>query len=109
MVEDLMLCTNFFIFTGGPGSGKTAVLNELNTWGYLTVSEVARSIIQKQQADGGDAIHTGNRKAFRDLMLEQSIADYCKMQSEEKLYFSIGESRICMVTPKHFVVRRVRK
>ncbi|MFO9556805.1 ATP-binding protein [Legionella pneumophila serogroup 1] len=87
MLADLMLCANFFIFTGGPGSGKTAVLNELNTRGYLTVSEVARSIIQKQQADGGDAIHTGNRKAFRDLMLEQSIADYCKMQSEEKIVF----------------------
>lgn len=82
-----MLCTNFFILTGGPGSGKTAVLNELNTRGHLTVSEVARSIIQKQQADGGDAIHTGNRKAFQDLMLEQSIADYCRMQSEGKIVF----------------------
>ncbi|HAU1296208.1 TPA: AAA family ATPase [Legionella pneumophila] len=87
MVVGSKLCTNFFIFTGGPGSGKTVVLNELNTRGYLTVAEAARSIIQKQQADGGDAIHTRNRKAFRDLMLEQSIADYCRMQSEEKIVF----------------------
>lgn len=87
MIGDSSLCTNFFIFTGGPGSGKTALLNELNSRGYSTVPEAARSIIQKQHASGGDAIHTGNRKAFRDLMLEQSIADYHKMQSEEKMVF----------------------
>ena len=67
--------SNFFIFTGGPGSGKTSVLNELNKRGYFIVPEVAREIIKAQRAISGDAIHTGNRDAFRDLMLEQSIAD----------------------------------
>src|SRR5690606_26765655 len=36
---------------------------------------------------GGTAIHNGDRKAFRDLMLEQSIVDYCKMCSTEKPVF----------------------
>ncbi len=78
---------NFFVLTGGPGSGKTAVLNELSGLGFLAVPEVARTIIQKQQMMGGDATHTGNRSAFCDLMLDQSIADYCKMQEEEKRVF----------------------
>lgn len=33
---------NFYIFTGGPGSGKSTVLEILKNKGYLTVNEVAR-------------------------------------------------------------------
>ncbi len=78
---------NYFILTGGPGSGKTTILNELACRGFLTVSEVARPIIQKQYINGGDATHTGDRSKFRDLMLEQSITDYKKMHTEERAVF----------------------
>lgn len=37
--------SNFYIFTGGPGSGKSTVLNILSVLGYLTVREVGRDII----------------------------------------------------------------
>lgn len=60
MVEPIFF-SNFFIFTGGPGSGKTSVLNELAQRGYLIVPEVARAIIKQQQDIGGNAIHTGDR------------------------------------------------
>lgn len=79
--------SNFFILTGGPGSGKTMVLNELETRGYSVVPEVARSIIQEQSTIGGDATHTRNRKAFCDLMLERSIIDYHKMETYKKPAF----------------------
>ena len=78
---------NYFILTGGPGSGKTTILSELACRGYLTVPEVARAIIQEQDAVGGNATHTGDRCKFRDLMLDQSIADYKKMQNEEHTVF----------------------
>lgn len=78
---------NYFILTGGPGSGKTAILNELACRGYLTVPETARAIIQKQYAEGGNATHNGDRCRFRDLMLEQSITDYKKMLTEEHAVF----------------------
>jgi predicted ATPase len=68
--------SNFFIFTGGPGAGKTSVLNALKQRGYLTVEEVARKIIKKQHATKGNATHTGNRIAYCDLMLTASITDY---------------------------------
>lgn len=79
--------TNFFILTGGPGSGKTAVLNELEIRGYSVASEVARTIIQEQNTIGGDATHTKNRKAFCDLMLARSIVDYRKMANYKKPVF----------------------
>lgn len=82
------LChSNFFIFTGGPGSGKTAVLEELEQRGYRIVPEVARDIIKQQQKIAGYAMHTGDRKAFLDLMLKQSILDYQSMQSTETAVF----------------------
>lgn len=34
------------ILTGGPGAGKTTLLRELDRWGYATVPESARAIIQ---------------------------------------------------------------
>lgn len=83
--------SNFYILTGGPGSGKTSVLSALAHRGYCIIPEVGRDIIQKQQKLGGSATHTGNQKAFRDLMLEQSIVDYCKMCSTEKpIFFDRG-------------------
>ncbi len=47
---------NFFIITGGPGSWKTTILNELKNCGFQTVDEVARQIIKEQLSFDGDAI-----------------------------------------------------
>jgi predicted ATPase len=50
--------SNFFILTGGPGSGKTSVLTALAQKGFLTVPEVARKIIKEQQSISGNALHS---------------------------------------------------
>lgn len=78
---------NFFIITGGPGAGKSSVLNELETSGYDTVPEVGRKIIQEQLAIGGSATHSKDRIAFRDLMLEYSIDDYKKSINNDNIIF----------------------
>ncbi|RUR06904.1 AAA family ATPase [Legionella sp. km772] len=87
MIEKSINKINYFILTGGPGSGKTAVLNALAQLGFLTVAEVARSIIQHQHDTGGNATHWGDRKAFLELMLAQSIADYKRMQTKQNTVF----------------------
>ena len=71
---------NYYIFTGGPGAGKTSVLNHLRALGYHTVEEVARNIIQEQQRIGGNATHTGDQTKFTELMLQASIHNYQQMQ-----------------------------
>ena len=38
---------NYYLLTGGPGSGKSTVLNTLEDMGYHTVQEVARTIMDK--------------------------------------------------------------
>lgn len=77
----------FFIFTGGPGAGKSTVLGLMQAKGYAVVPEVARSIIQQQNDTGGDATHTGDQIAFCRLMLQASIKDYQQNAHSEKITF----------------------
>lgn len=82
-----MIKDNFFIITGGPGSGKSSVLEELNKHGYATVSEVARKIIKEQLAIGGMAVHTGNKLAFRNLMFKYSLEDFNSLKDQNNITF----------------------
>ncbi|HEY0301038.1 MAG TPA: AAA family ATPase, partial [Rhizomicrobium sp.] len=71
-----MIRENFYIFTGGPGAGKTTLIEALRARGYACVDEVGRAITREQLAVGGDIHHHGDRAAYRDLSLQRSIEDY---------------------------------
>ncbi|HAU0495579.1 TPA: AAA family ATPase [Legionella pneumophila] len=86
-MSNVTIKPNFFILTGGPGSGKTSVLTALAQKGFLTVPEVGRKIIKEQQLIAGNAIHTGDRDAFLELMLRYSLEDYQQMQQERTTVF----------------------
>jgi predicted ATPase len=68
--------SNIYVFTGGPGSGKTTVLAELQRRGFPVIREVARQIIQEQVAIGGNALPWGDRERYTELMLERSIESF---------------------------------
>lgn len=84
-----MIKTNFYLFTGPPGAGKTTLLEALASHAAV-MPEVARAIIKDQIAKGGNAIHTGDRRAYTDLMLAHSIRDYVECQSLETVFFDRG-------------------
>jgi predicted ATPase len=67
---------NFYVFTGGPGAGKTTTLEALRARGYLCVEEAARRVLRQQAATGGNATHDGDRAKYRDLTLDMMIGDY---------------------------------
>ena len=62
------------VISGGPGAGKTALIEELCREGCTCSSEVARQIIQEQMAAGGDALPWANRERYARQMLERSVA-----------------------------------
>jgi predicted ATPase len=68
--------SNLFVVTGGPGSGKTTVLLELERRGIPFLPEVAREIIRQQVSSGGIALPWGDREHYTQLMLERSIESY---------------------------------
>jgi predicted ATPase len=83
--------TNFYIFTGGPGAGKTTVLHELSKLNYTCISEVARAIIKSQHVTGGHALHTGDRTTYSNLMLQHSIDDFIThADRNDVLFFDRG-------------------
>ncbi|QQO10398.1 AAA family ATPase [Breznakiella homolactica] len=53
-----------YIITGGPGAGKTSVVNELSVRGYKTIPEAAREIIRNQIDTGGDALPWKNKELY---------------------------------------------
>lgn len=82
---------NYFIISGGPGSGKSSVIDRLDARGFTTVEEAGRAILREQAESGGNATHTGDAAAFGELMLERGIADYRRMrQVDEPVFFDRG-------------------
>ena len=67
---------NFYILTGGPGVGKTSVLDELQKSGYIVMPETARAIIKEQMAVDGEALPWKNKESYMRLMLEASAESY---------------------------------
>lgn len=80
---------NFFVITGGPGVGKTTLLNELNKR-YICVPEIARAIIREQMKINGKALPWKNKKRYAELMLRDSVESYLKLHqttSDKELVF----------------------
>lgn len=59
----------FFVITGGPGSGKSTLVDALAARGMRTMPEAGRAIIRYQSAIGGSALPWGDRIAFAEQML----------------------------------------
>jgi len=84
---------NLYVITGGPGVGKTTLLNEISKSGYKTVEEEARKIIKEQIEMNGDALPWKNKQLYAKLMLERSVKAYeeiSKTESSEIIFFDRG-------------------
>lgn len=57
------------IITGGPGSGKSSIIEKLMEKKYHCLPESGRAIIQDQVCIGGHALPWMNKQAFAEMML----------------------------------------
>ncbi|ROI04992.1 ATPase [Chryseobacterium sp. G0240] len=73
--------SNLYIITGGPGAGKTSLLNQLSQYGVITASEEGRRIIKEQIIIDSDGVPWKNKRLFADLMFEASVKTYQKMRA----------------------------
>lgn len=84
---------NFIVLTGGPGSGKTSLLKFLDKAGFITVPEVARSIIKEQILTNGDLLPWKNKAFFCRLMTEKSLHAYkeiAQLSTKKTCFFDRG-------------------
>ncbi|MFH7004390.1 AAA family ATPase [Flavobacterium bizetiae] len=78
---------NTFIITGGPGAGKTTIIEALKHSGYNCVDEVARQIIKEQVLNNGDALPWADQEKYTFLMLERSVATFLKNKDNSSITF----------------------
>lgn len=63
------MCNHMFVITGGPGSGKSSLIDALAATGIEHMPEAGRAIIQDQVRINGPALPWSDRMAFAELML----------------------------------------
>jgi len=66
----------FYIITGGPGSGKTSLIEALRSRGHYCTIEAGREIIQDQAKINGRALPWQDPLLFAELMLSWDIRSY---------------------------------
>lgn len=71
-----MRTNNFFVLTGGPGAGKTTVLDALVAEGHAGTVEAGRAIIQDQSSIDGPALPWKDPAVFAEQMLAWEMRSY---------------------------------
>lgn len=84
---------NYIVITGGPGVGKTTLINALKLRGKRTIQEDARQVIRQQMEVNGEGLPWKNKSLYAKLMLEASLNTYQTVTSKatnETIYFDRG-------------------
>lgn len=64
------------VLTGGPGTGKTSIIDELHKRGYLCQQEVSRRIILMARENGIEQLFLKDPLLFSKLLLEGRIQQF---------------------------------
>ena len=67
---------HMFVVTGGPGSGKSSLIDAMTRRGFRTMPEAGRAIIQDQVRIGVPALPWADRAIFAELMLGWELRSY---------------------------------
>ena len=66
----------FFVITGGPGAGKTTLIDALKAAGFGACEEAGRQIIKDQRAISGKALPSVDPALFAEMMLALDMRSY---------------------------------
>lgn len=67
---------HMIVVTGGPGSGKSSLIDAMAQRGFRTMPEAGRAIIRDQIRIGGKALPWADRALFAELMLGWELRSY---------------------------------
>ena len=110
---------NFIVITGGPGSGKTTLVDRLREHGYPAVGEAGRAIIRDQVAIGGIAHHTADWTVGAEVLLAWEMRSYREATADARagqlVFFDRGIPDLVGYhpmmggrTPPHFLAAAAR-
>lgn len=82
---------NFFVFTGGPGVGKTTLIQHLQALGERVVEETARTVIREQGEASGTGVPWIDNDRFVALTAARDIAAFDVLVGETgRVFFDRG-------------------
>lgn len=98
------------VVTGGPGSGKTSLIEALALTGLATEPEAGRAVIRRQQAIDGQGLPWRDRALFAELMLDRDIEAHARSAATDDLVIhdrgvpdAVGYLVLCgLPVPPHF-------
>lgn len=64
------------LLIGGPGTGKTTIINHLITKGYCCYPEISREVTLEAQKNGTEQLFISNPLLFSELLLKKRIKQY---------------------------------
>ena len=64
------------VLTGGPGSGKTTLVDRLAALGYATTAEAGRAILRERAAADAGAAEEADPVAFLEAILRRELGSY---------------------------------
>ena len=102
-----------FIFAGGPGAGKTTVLDVLQARGFYCVPDVARAIIKARLESGLSP--RPEPSEFANGIFDTDVANYQAAPSSEVCFFdrgvvdSLGMLRHCNVLSEDEIDLNLRR
>jgi predicted ATPase len=65
----------YVVITGGPGAGKTTLVDALRERGYACVPEAARAIVRDQAAIGG-TLHVGDSDGYAETIMTWDMRNH---------------------------------
>ncbi len=74
------------VISGGPGSGKTTLVNKLQKLGYHCLEEKSRQIIQESLSSGSRILPWDDLATFSQKVFEQRVEQYGEAQAGINFY-----------------------
>ncbi|WP_448785864.1 AAA family ATPase [Brucella intermedia] len=101
---------HMIVVTGGPGSGKSSLIDAMAQRGFRTMPEAGRAIIRDQIRIGGKALPWADRALFAELMLGWELRSYQEALASDALVLMdrgmpdvVGYLTLCgLPVPAHF-------
>lgn len=81
---------NRYLIVGGPGSGKTTLVQAMGSLGFKIVPEAAYRIVKKNLADSNFNLPWGNRHAFDAEVFVLMLNDYFLEDRSQPVFYDGG-------------------
>lgn len=82
--------TQRVIITGGPGTGKSSIIGELEKMGYPCFTEVSRAVIKEEMAKGTNLVPWRDLPGFSDKVFKGQTRQYHEAQEGKINFYDRG-------------------